>query len=135
MDSSSESDDAEVRSCSLNLESISEENESLESSVKFIIEKLLDFVTDNITARGTKRKRKKYKMSLMERNRLKQMAVVNKHAVKTACKESCKKKCILNIPAERRLKINEEYWKMSTKEQKTYMFNKMKKKKCSKKTY
>lgn len=126
MELSSESD-TEVRPTSVIPENLSEGDASIELSVKSVIEKILDVVTDEFTARGTKRKRKKYKISLPERNRLKRMAIVNKHAVKLPCKETCKRKCILKIPAERRLKINEEFWKMNSKEQKTYMFNKMKK--------
>ncbi|XP_050298044.1 uncharacterized protein LOC126737267 isoform X2 [Anthonomus grandis grandis] len=102
-------------------------NETIEESVKFIVEKLLTHVDEHFTTRGTKRKRRKYKIPLRERNLLKLENFKNKHRVKQPCSAVCKKKCISKISDERRVQINQEFWAMTPQERKNYMYSKTKK--------
>lgn len=72
------------------------------------------------TKPGQKRKRKQYLHAKVERDNIKRTKNIQKHAVKPPCKK-CKKKCSEKICQNRRLEINNKYWKMGFEAQKTFI--------------
>lgn len=86
------------------------------------------------TKKGNVRKRKRYDIPLEERKKKKLKEIVLKHDLKGNCNENCKKRCKENISRERQKYINKEYWKLTKQEQKSFIFGKVEKTVCKRRT-
>lgn len=76
------------------------------------------------TKMGTIRKRKKYELSIKERQKQQHHVLVEQHKVKPGCNNKCVHMCTKNISEERRMFLNSEFWKIDNQmERKSFMLH------------
>lgn len=78
--------------------------------------------SNRITKQGNIRKRKVSTSSLYERKVAKLELERRKHSIKVSCSHECKRKCSSNISREKQEQINNEFWNMSPKDRKWFIF-------------
>ncbi|CAG5039390.1 unnamed protein product [Parnassius apollo] len=80
---------------------------------------------DELTKKGTVRKRKRYDVNLKERKKIKrEETIYTKYFVKPGCQENiCKKKCSTKFSEDYRKIIKRNFLKMSRSEQKHFFFS------------
>ncbi|KAG8283048.1 hypothetical protein J6590_023578 [Homalodisca vitripennis] len=71
---------------------------------------------------SSKRKRRKFDLSLKDRKKLKEEQVQVQHLVLPPCQD-CKKGCVNEIDENQRQKINSQFWNSSWTERNTFMLN------------
>lgn len=76
------------------------------------------------TKEGHPRERKNYDFSIQKRTDMKIKRVVESHPVRTPCAQSCKQKCTAKISAGRQREINEQFWALSSaQDRKSFVLN------------
>lgn len=78
---------------------------------------------ETLTKKGTERQRKKYKLNQKTRKEIKKEKIRSLHKVVVSCHQNCKFKCMNAFSNEQRVKINEEFWQLNIKEQKSFVMN------------
>lgn len=86
------------------------------------------------TKKGDIRKRKSYDISVSDRKKIKLNATKEKHQISGSCSKSCPKKCSTNIPENRRLDINIQFWCLNREDQRNFMLNNTAKRPVKRKT-
>lgn len=73
-----------------------------------------------LTKSGQPRKRRKIEESLTERRANRKQKLISKHKITGTCEVSCKKNCNKKISSPRRLDINNQFWNLSSEDQKNF---------------
>ncbi|CAG9763025.1 unnamed protein product [Ceutorhynchus assimilis] len=115
--------------------SVIKEKDIIRTILTEVVEKVVGVERQlNFTKKGAVRKRKRYDIPLKDRKKMKLIKIVDKHDLKENCNENCKKLCQKNINRDRQKYINTEYWKLNKQEQKSFIFSKVEKTACKRRT-
>lgn len=80
-------------------------------------------IDQNLTKKGTKRKRRRYKSSLGTRKNRKIEKQKSVHKVFQPCGENCRKKCRQSFTEEERFAINESFWNLNYIARRVFIMN------------
>lgn len=75
-----------------------------------------------LTKNGHIRIRKNHHLNPSERKSAKRAKIIDAHQVRESCSDICKFKCKNYISHERRVEINQQFWKLPPKDQKWFIF-------------
>lgn len=81
-----------------------------------------DVECEMFTKSGDLRKRKKYALNKTSRKQIKIEQRKKSHVVQPGCdRETCRRKCVLNITENRRVDINNQYWEMNWQDRRSFV--------------